>query len=260
MNSIRIFEVLPLWLSYVAIVLLIVGAIRSGIAFARYRLKRHGKEDDAPVNTVVGATLGLLAFILAFTFGMTTSRFDARKHFLLDEVNAIHTTWLRTDLIPEPHRSEVRELLQDYVDLRLGMVRQEIPVLEVVKRSEDIQVKIWDKTADLAQMEHRNGSVVTLFTNAVNQMFEIQTKRVSAGLIDRIPTLIWFALFVLIVLAMFEVGFLVGRMERINWLVILALSMAFAAVIMIIVDLDTSKGSISVNHQAMFDLKQRMSP
>jgi hypothetical protein len=66
------------------------------------------------------------------------------------------------------------------------------------------------------------------------------------------------ALFVLIVLAMFEVGFLIGRMERTNWLLILALSMAFSAVILIIVDLDTSKGSINVNHQAMFDLKEKL--
>ena len=258
MSGFRIFESFPLWATYIGIVLLILVAIRSGIYIARRRIRKLGKEDDAPVNTVVGATLGLLAFILAFTFGMTTSRFDARKHFLLDEVNAIHTTWLRTDLIPEPHRSKVKVLLQEYVDLRIGMVNKEIPVMEAVKKSEGIQREIWERTAALAGMEHKNGSVVTLFTNAVNQMFEIQTKRVSAGLIDRIPTLIWIALFVLIILAMFEVGFLIGRMERTNWLVILALSMAFAAVIMIIVDLDTSKGSITVNHQAMFDLRQRM--
>lgn len=107
-------------------------------------------------------------------------------------------------------------------------------------------------------MEHRNGSIVTLFTNSVNRLFEIQTKRISAGLIDRIPTLIWYALFVLVILAMFEVGFLIGRMDKVNWILILALSMAFSAVILIIVDLDGSKGSININQQAMFDLQQRL--
>jgi hypothetical protein len=258
MPSIRLFEYLPLWITYFGIVLLILGAVRSGIAIARRRMKRLGKEDDAPVNTVVGATLGLLAFILAFTFGMTTSRYDARKHFLLDEVNAIHTTWLRAELIPEPHQSEVRELLYTYVDLRLQLAKKEILPREAIEQSEGIQQKIWDHTVAIADMDHRNSSIVTLFTNSVNQLFEIQTKRVSVGLIDRIPTLIWAALFVLIVLAMFEVGFLIGRMEKTNWLLVLALSMAFSAVILIIVDLDTAKGSINVNHQAMFDLMQRL--
>ena len=45
--------------------------------------------------------LGLLAFILAFTFGAATSRFDDKKQLLLDEVNAIGTTFLRTDFLSE---------------------------------------------------------------------------------------------------------------------------------------------------------------
>ncbi|MDA1055835.1 MAG: hypothetical protein O3C40_36055, partial [Planctomycetota bacterium] len=32
-----------------------------------------------PLGSMVGAVLGLLAFILAFTFGMTAARFDSRK-------------------------------------------------------------------------------------------------------------------------------------------------------------------------------------
>lgn len=254
----RLFEILPLWVTYFGIVFLILVAIRSGIALMRQRMKRLGKEDDAPINTIVGATLGLLAFILAFTFGMTTSRYDARKHFLLDDVNAIHTVWLRAGMIPEPHQTEVRELLLEYVDLRVGLVKGEIPVSVAIEESNIIQQAIWKHVKALVDMDHRNSSIVTLFTNSVNNLFEIQTKRISAGLIDRIPTLIWYALFVLVILAMFEVGFLIGKMNKINWVLILALSMAFSAVILIIVDLDSSKGSININQQVMFDLQRRL--
>jgi hypothetical protein len=224
----------------------------------RHRMKRLGKEEDAPINTIVGATLGLLAFILAFTFGMTTSRYDARKHFLLDDVNAIHTAWLRAGMIPEPHQTEVRELLHNYVDLRVKLVKTEISATQAIEESNLIQQAIWGHVKALVDMDHRNSSIITLFTNSVNNLFEIQTKRISAGLIDRIPRLIWYALFALVVLAMFEVGFLIGRMEKVNWILILALSMAFSAVILIIVDLDSSKGSININQQAMFDLQQRL--
>ena len=71
------------------------------------------------VGAVVGATLGLLAFLLAFTFGMAADRFENRRHALVDETNAIETGYLRAELLIEPHRSEVRKILREYVEERL---------------------------------------------------------------------------------------------------------------------------------------------
>jgi hypothetical protein len=49
---------------------------------------------------LVGATLGLLAFILAFTFGLAAARFDTRRQVVLDEANAIGPTYLRAACFP----------------------------------------------------------------------------------------------------------------------------------------------------------------
>ena len=68
---------------------------------------------------MVGATLGLLAFLLAFTFGMAADHFHARKVALLEEVNAIRTTDLLTGVIGEPQRTAVRKVLRDYVGEQL---------------------------------------------------------------------------------------------------------------------------------------------
>jgi hypothetical protein len=87
-----------------------------GLYFARKRLR---SDDVAPVGTVVNATLGLLAPILAFTFGVTSGRFDSRKQALLDEITAIETTARRADLIPEAHRTEVKDLIRQYIELRI---------------------------------------------------------------------------------------------------------------------------------------------
>ena len=38
------------------------------------------------------ALLALLAFMLAFTFGLAASRFDVRRGLVIDEANAIGTT------------------------------------------------------------------------------------------------------------------------------------------------------------------------
>jgi len=49
---------------------------------------------------MIAAILGLLAFRLAFTFGVAASRFDTRRELVLDEANAIGTTFLRAALLP----------------------------------------------------------------------------------------------------------------------------------------------------------------
>ena len=71
----------------------------------------------------MGSTLGLLAFMLAFTFGMSGSRFDARKQLVLDEASAVLRTYQRAQLLPEARRGTCRRLLEEYVDLRLRAAR-----------------------------------------------------------------------------------------------------------------------------------------
>ena len=46
--------------------------------------------------------LALLAFLLAITMGMASDRFDTRRGLVLEEANAIQTTYLRAGYLPEP--------------------------------------------------------------------------------------------------------------------------------------------------------------
>jgi len=69
---------------------------------------------------MVAAELGLLAFLLAFTFGIGASRFEMRRQILIDEANAIGTTYLRAAMLPTPQREDARRLLKEYVDVRIG--------------------------------------------------------------------------------------------------------------------------------------------
>jgi len=64
-------------------------------------------------STLESAMLGLLALMLAFTFSMALTRFEARRDAVLTEANAIGTTALRARLLPEPQRSETLKLLRE---------------------------------------------------------------------------------------------------------------------------------------------------
>ncbi len=215
-------------------------------------------EDDGPLNTIVGANLALLAFILAFTFGLTTTRFDAKRLYLLEEVNAIETAWLRADLITEPQRTEVKDLLLEYVRIRVVVAKEPKKIKEVIAQSNIIQKKIWAIITNLVSESPRNDVINALFIETVNEMFDNQTKRITVAFTDRIPLLIWVALFTLITFAMFAVGYLFGKMETTNWYMILALSLAFSAVTLMIIDMDSVNGTIQIDHQPTFNLYQRL--
>jgi hypothetical protein len=84
---------------------------------------------------MVTATLGLLAFILAFTFGLAATRYDTKRQLLIDEANAVGTTYLRAAILPE-RGEEIRALLRDYVDARIQAV-QPGKLAQNIRRAED---------------------------------------------------------------------------------------------------------------------------
>src|SRR4026207_407041 len=90
-----------------------------GFRVGRWWQDREPGEQEGPTGVVVGGLLGLMAFLLAVTMGMASDRFDARRGLVLEEANAIQTTYLRAGYLPEPASSEIRNLLREYVPLRI---------------------------------------------------------------------------------------------------------------------------------------------
>ena len=166
MQYTTVLDALPLWGLFIVIVALVLLSIEGGYRLGHYRRGRSEQEKDAPVGAMVGSTLGLLAFMLAFTFGMAASRFDTRKSLVLDEANAIGTTYLRAAMLPD-RRDEVRGLLRDYVDARLEAV-QSGGMVEGLRRAEDLQTRLWTEAAAIA-LQHPGSIVVGLFVESLNE-------------------------------------------------------------------------------------------
>src|SRR6201993_555017 len=162
MQTIGPIDALPLWALFIVILLVVLLSVECGYRLGKYR--RGQQEKEAPVGTMVGATLGLLAFILAFTFGLAASRFDNRRQVLLDEANAIGTTYLRAGMLPE-QREEIRILLRDYVGTRLEAVRAG-KIAEGIRRSENIQQQVWAKTEQVGE-KNPNSIVIGLFIQSL---------------------------------------------------------------------------------------------
>ncbi|RJP16066.1 MAG: DUF4239 domain-containing protein [Candidatus Abyssobacteria bacterium SURF_5] len=258
----RLIDTLPLLLIYAGTIAIVLFSIVAGIWFGRFWRKRFGEEREEAVDTVVAAVLALLAFLLAFTVGLTAARFDSRKQLLLDEVNAIGTTFLRTDFLPEPHRAEVRRLLKNYVDIRVDMIRNPATAMQGIKRSEELQERMWAFAQALSLADIKNPDIAALFVESLNEMIDLQTSRVVVALMYRLPAPMWSALLGITILSMISVGYLFGKSEKVNWALILLLALAFSLVVALIADLDRSGGGklgvTRINQQAMLDLQERL--
>src|SRR5689334_16514906 len=117
-------DVIPLGVLFLAASALAWLALEAGYRLGAWRHARIAEEKESPVGAMVGSILGLLAFFLGFTFSMAASRFDQRRLIVVDEANAIGTTYLRARLLPEPHRGQVQALLREYVEVRLPGLQQ----------------------------------------------------------------------------------------------------------------------------------------
>ena len=67
-----ILDRLPVWLLYGGTVLLLLAASELGFRLGKRRRANMSDGEKSPANAMMGSTLGLLAFMLAFTFGMSS--------------------------------------------------------------------------------------------------------------------------------------------------------------------------------------------
>ena len=177
---------------------------------------------------------------------------------MLDEANAIGTTYLRAGMLPE-RGEEVRRLLRDYVNTRLEAV-QSGRVTEGIQRSEAIQQQVWTEAETVAQ-ENPNSIAVGLFVQTLNELIDLHAKRVQAGLRSRIPGAIWLGLFAVAALSLASMGYHAGLSGTRRSLAIVAVAFTFSVVIELIADLDRPReGVLRVSQQALLDVQRSMNP
>ena len=250
-------DAFPIWAIYLLTVGVGLATVEVGFYLGRYWKKRSGYHKSENVGALVGATLGLFAFLLVFIIGIASSRFDNRRDLVLAEGNAVGTLYLRAGYLEEPDRSDIRSRLREYVDVRLDASADSTKIPEARARSEAIHLEIWDRAEALAR-SHPDSVMVALFIEALNAVIDVHESR-TVAVSNRIPVNIWFAIFFVALITLFMVGFNHGLSESQNFVAQLALILVFAAVILLITDLDRpGEGFLQVSQQALSDLQQQI--
>jgi len=251
---------IPMWVVSAATLLSVLVAIEGGFRLGRASHEKSEDEKESPVSAITATILALLAFIMAFTFSIVSDRYDARKALVREEANAIRTAWLRSDFLPEPDRGDAVGLLGQYVEARLVAVQSKdsAQVSTMGVDAERLQRRLWDMAVVHARKD-MNSDVAALYIESLNDLINLHALRVAVGLHARIPTGIWLALYVLIVLSMFAVGYhtaIAG--SRRSW-IMLVLALSFTLVITLIGALDrVQSGYLPVSQQPLEELRAMM--
>ncbi len=250
-------DIAPLWAIFAGSLVVALLSAELGHRLGNARQRRADHEKEPTVGGIVAAELGLLAFLLAFTFGLAASRFEARRETLLDEANAIGTTFLRAKLLMEPEQTEIRQLLREYVDLRLAAV-QDGKLEHGIQRSNEIHDDLWKRATAAAEKDPH--SITTgLFIQSLNELIDLHAKRLLVGIRSRIPITVWLVLFTVAVLSFGSMGYSGGLTGARRSPVVLTLALTFAFVMWMVVDLDRpQEGFLRVNQQPMIELRSSM--
>lgn len=247
---------LPSWVLFVLTIVITIIVFEGGFRLGKSR-ENSKSERRAPIPSIMGATLGLLAFILAFTFSLAATRFQERRQLVLEDVNAIETTYRSADYLADPQRTHIRDLLLEYVKIRNpNLQRDELSQLLI--RTEQLQDQLWVEALVVAK-NHPDSVMAGLFIESLNQVFDIHSRRVTVGVQMRIPGIIWVILYFVTTLSMLALGYYCGLLKARSWPINFAMILIFSGVIFLIADLDSAEtGILKVSQQPMIDLLNKM--
>jgi hypothetical protein len=226
------------WLSNLSIVatgivtlavLLVAASIGQLIQKTQARRSRaEARESDPSVaqeGYLLSSALGLLGLLLAFSFSMVLDRYETRRELVIKEANAIGTSYLRAQMLDEPHRSRLTGLLVAYTENRIKLATAE-DQSAYLTTNDHLLTQIWSAVSAARESALEHGLTTSLL-QTYNEVIDLDTERKVAWEL-RVPNEVLLLLFVFLAVTAGVVGHQIdgprGKRAALVLFVLLALS------------------------------------
>jgi hypothetical protein len=239
---------------------LMVIASEVGFRLGR-RSGNYATKDTKPQHlTVEAGILGVLGLLLGFTMSMALTRFEARKHLVLEEAQAIGAAYLLTQLLPADEGKEIRDLLRAYTTVRIrGTDTRDVyqQIRAARQEARRVQELFWRRASAYAQKEP-NVVRAGLLLQSLRDVIQLDAARWMAFQ-DHVPAMVIYAISIVGLLAVMTVGYTFGLSGLRQSFSMCILSLAITLVLAIIVDVDRPReGLIRVSQQPLLDLQEEL--
>jgi hypothetical protein len=252
-----LFFALSTWMLALVLAVVIVGATVVGHLVGRStREHEHVRE---PFAVMQGALIGFMGLVLAFGISLAVGRYEARRAAVVDEANAIGTTYLRAQNLTEPVRTESLALLQRYTDISITLtdtVPGSSEQQQAVAESGQIERQLW-ALAGQALGEAPVASAPRLYVESLNQTFDAQSSRVY-GLHNRVPTAVLILEVAGAALALAALALQLAALGR-GVRTVLVAAVLVTLVLLVTFDLDRpTRGLIQIPDEPLTELRTSM--
>jgi len=204
--------------------------------------------------------LALLGLLVGFTFSIAVNRHELRRTLVVDEANAIGTTYLRTQVMPEPYRTRLAEMLRRYTDARLALANageDSVAIMRANEAADTLQRAMWATTVE-SEPFIQPPALSSLVTSGVNEVIDLAATR-RAALEARLPTIAFGSLVLFATVAAGMLGFVSGSGRRRSRAGSIILLLLLSLALGLILDMDRPRrGTIKVSQQPLIDLRASM--
>ena len=165
----------------------VFGTTGLGLGLGHY-LRHRSEHLREPLGVLQAALLGLVGLVLAFGLALAVGRYESRRAAVVDDANAIGTTYLRAQTLAEPVRTRSLQRLVRYTDTSIRLshsVPTSPEARQAVADGQKLQRELWG-LAGQALADAPVASAPRLYVETLNEMIDMQTTRVAA-LNNRVP-------------------------------------------------------------------------
>jgi hypothetical protein len=219
------------------LLLLMFGAMLLSMIVGRRVRAAHAEATG--FGAVNGAMFGLMGLLVAFTFSGAASRFDQRRHLIVEEANHISTAYFRINLLPGAAQEALRGKFRDYLDTRLETYRvgaDPAQIAHLLHHTEQQHREIWALAVDAIGHAPSQAAAVQIVA-PLNAMFDIVTTRTAATQIHP-PAVVWLMLVGLTLVSSFLVGYDTAGSSRRYRIHLCIYAAIFALTLYVIVDME----------------------
>lgn len=243
------------------LLIFVVAAMATGNWLGRREQASSSEPMKSQYTAVEGSLLGLVSLLLGFSFSISLHHHDSRTEAMLEEANAIGTTFLRAGALPDSVRNETLTTLEKYVDLRVeagrNSVADDATRAPLLQEAAQLRAKLWD----LAMQALKDDDRVTttgLYIQALNDLVDAYGTR-DEIIHRRLPDVSVFLLLLTVVLAAGMLGYTSGVAGHRPSLAAAGFMVMLVIVLTMILDQDRPRrGFVQVNQKNMLELQDEI--
>jgi hypothetical protein len=253
-----LFFGLSTWVLALVLLAVIVGATLVGHLLGR-STGEHAEHVREPFAVIQAALIGFMGLLLAFAISLAVNRYEARTAAIVEEANAIDTTYLRAQTLGEPVRTESLALLQQFTDISIELTRT-VPgssaEQEAVAASGQVERRLW-ALAGQALADAPVASAPQLYVESLNQAFEAKSTS-EYNLLNRVPTAVLLLEVFGAAIALAALALHLAALGR-GFRTVLVAAVLVVLVLLVTFDLDRpARGMIRVPDEPLTELRASM--